>query len=466
MSTFHYDYDYLLTWKPEKSRLTRPVYQSLARALEEDIAKGILPAGTKLPPQRELANFLDIHFTTVTRAYKLCELKGLIYAVTGSGTFVAANEAQEVTISAASGASPIIDLGFVSSFESCNELLTSTARKVLAQQSFPRLATYDFPTGLPRHKEIGLRWLHLLGVEADAGHMAIVSGTQNGLALALFSLFDPGSRIAVDTYAYANFLELAKMYHLQLVPIKGDQEGMSAADLEAHCRQNKLHGLFLVPSCNNPTTVTMSEARKEELASVIRQYGLIVIEDDIMAFLTAGLLPDYEGPLRRFVPDQTVYLCGTSKSICSGLRVTYMVFGEPLRRKLLKALYNVNVKTSSVDAEIISAVIASGKAREIIEKKRQLAAERHALFERYFPHQDFCGHPYSFFRWLPIEDTRRGAAVEQDLLTRGIRVYHSDRFLSGHWEKTCYLRIALSTAETTAHLKQGLMILKKHIQTL
>lgn len=107
MSTFHYDYDYLLTWKPEKSRLTRPVYQSLARALEEDIAKGILPAGTKLPPQRELANFLDIHFTTVTRAYKLCELKGLIYAVTGSGTFVAANEAQEVTISAASGASPI-----------------------------------------------------------------------------------------------------------------------------------------------------------------------------------------------------------------------------------------------------------------------------------------------------------------------------------------------------------------------
>lgn len=106
MATFHYDYEYLLTWKPERERLTRPVYQSLAKALEDDIASGALPAGTKLPPQRELANFLDIHFTTVTRAYKICELKGLIYAVTGSGTFVSASEANEVTLAANLGSAP------------------------------------------------------------------------------------------------------------------------------------------------------------------------------------------------------------------------------------------------------------------------------------------------------------------------------------------------------------------------
>ena len=40
MATFHYDYEYLLTWKPERERLTRPVYQSLAKALEDDIASG------------------------------------------------------------------------------------------------------------------------------------------------------------------------------------------------------------------------------------------------------------------------------------------------------------------------------------------------------------------------------------------------------------------------------------------
>ena len=50
-----------------------------------------LSPNTKLPPQRELADYLDINLSTVTRAFKICEVKGLIYAVTGSGTFVAPN---------------------------------------------------------------------------------------------------------------------------------------------------------------------------------------------------------------------------------------------------------------------------------------------------------------------------------------------------------------------------------------
>ena len=91
--------NYPLSWKPDRQKLIRPIYLSLAKQLERDISQGFLIAGTKLPPQRELADFLDINFTTVTRAYKLCELKGLIYAVAGSGTFVAATASQSVTIS-------------------------------------------------------------------------------------------------------------------------------------------------------------------------------------------------------------------------------------------------------------------------------------------------------------------------------------------------------------------------------
>lgn len=462
---FYYDYDYLLTWKPDKNKLKRPIYQSLAALLEEDIANGTLPAGTKLPPQRELANYLEINFTTITKAYKICELKGLIYAITGSGTFVSASEAKSVTIAMESSGQRVIDLGFVSSFEQCNEMLSSTAKRVLSQQRFPRLATYDFPTGMPWHKQIGLRWLQHLGVETDEKHLAIVSGTQNGLALALLALFEPGDRLAVDTYAYANFLELAKMYHLQLIPVSSDGEGMLPDQLDFQCRQNTLKGIFLVPSCNNPTTVMISERRKQDLAQVIKKHHLILVEDDIQAFLTAGLVTDYRGPLFRLLPEQTVYLCGTSKSICSGLRVAYMAFGEPLRERLLKTLYITNVKTSSLDAEVITAVIASGKAREIVEKKRLLALERNQLFDYYFPGQAPSGHPYSFYRWLPIKDTRRGVDVERSLLQQRIRVYHSDRFLSGHRQKQRYLRIALSTVTAADKFKEGLQTLAEILRS-
>ena len=120
--------NYPMSWKPERSKLERPIYLSLAEQLEKDIAAGFLLPGTKLPPQRELADFLDINFTTVTRAYRICELKGLIYAVTGSGTFVAPNAAKSVTISTDNLTGSLIDLGFVSSFEQCNDMISDTIK--------------------------------------------------------------------------------------------------------------------------------------------------------------------------------------------------------------------------------------------------------------------------------------------------------------------------------------------------
>ena len=88
--------NYPMNWKPDKELLKFPVYISLAELLEQDIMSGRLPANTQLPPQRELADFLDVNLSTITRAFKRCETKGLIYAIIGKGTFVSPNAALPV----------------------------------------------------------------------------------------------------------------------------------------------------------------------------------------------------------------------------------------------------------------------------------------------------------------------------------------------------------------------------------
>ena len=70
--------NYPMSWKPDKQKLAYPVYYSLADLMEQDIKSGKLAANTKLPPQRELADFLDLNLSTITKAYKLCEMRGLI----------------------------------------------------------------------------------------------------------------------------------------------------------------------------------------------------------------------------------------------------------------------------------------------------------------------------------------------------------------------------------------------------
>ncbi|MED4727803.1 putative HTH-type transcriptional regulator YjiR [compost metagenome] len=454
--------NYPMSWKPDKKALKRPFYYSIASLLEQDIINGFLAPGTKLPPQRELADFLDLNFTTITRAYKLCEFKGLIYAVTGSGTFVAPNAARSITIST-DKITDCIDLGFVASFEQTNGIVAEIIQKVADKRYLEKLLNYNDPTGIPHQKTAGLNWMDSFGIHVDQEHIAIVSGAQNALAIALTALFEPGNRIATDLYTYSNFIELAKILNIQLVPIPSDQFGMLPNELEKQCCQTKIHGIFLMPSCCNPTTVMISDFRKHELAVVIRKHHLILIEDDIHAFLTAGMISDYQQPMFNLLPEQSVYICGTSKSICSGLRVAYMVYGDTLRKNILQSIFNVNVKTSSLDAEVITELILSGRAHEIVSQKKQLAQSANDIYTEYFPVSKPVGHPLSFYRWLSIHEHHDAVQLETDLKMRGIRVFHSDRFLSGQTTPNKYLRIALSSTNSLDELKMGLEILKQYL---
>ena len=55
-------YNYPLSWKPDRAKLTRPVYLSLARQLKEDIASGCL-APVKYPHYQTLAlRIEDIYY--------------------------------------------------------------------------------------------------------------------------------------------------------------------------------------------------------------------------------------------------------------------------------------------------------------------------------------------------------------------------------------------------------------------
>ena len=66
-----------------------PRYVQLRRRLETAIADGRLPAGTPLPPEREIANMTTLSRVTVRKAVQPLVTEGLIVQRRGSGSVVA-----------------------------------------------------------------------------------------------------------------------------------------------------------------------------------------------------------------------------------------------------------------------------------------------------------------------------------------------------------------------------------------
>jgi len=459
MSVNSFD-SYPLTWIPDKMKLQPPYYLSLSRDLQQKIESGLLAPGTKLPPQREIADYLDLNYTTITRVYDTCKRMGLLYGVVGKGTYVAQREAEENTITAADLTDTCIELGYIHAFSEYSGAVEDAAKTVLGRNYLRTLFDYSSPTGHPHQRAAALRWLEQMGVHTDIDHVSILSGSQNALAVVLLSLFHPGDRIAVDPFTYPNFIELSKLTGIELVPVADDGDGMRPDMLDRLCRTMSLKGIYLMPSCANPTAISMPPARRQALAEVIRRNHLLLIEDDIAAWLMAAGGEKLVS-LHDLLGGDSIYVCGMTKSLCPGLRIAYLCYGERFRERILHGIFNINIKTSSLDAEIITEMVLNGSAYRTAQHKRELTEKANRLFCSLF-----AGYEPSlcYYRWLPIPNRKPGVLVEKELQMRGIRVYHADRFAVSAREKGApYLRLALCSAGNMQRLKKGLTVLRDYL---
>lgn len=442
--------NYPMSWKPEKGNLSHPLYVSLAKLLERDIKNGTLQPHTKLPPQRELADYLDINLSTVTKAFKLCQLDGYLYAITGRGTFVSPNAGVSISIQDTNIDSPFIEMGIIKPLDFLNHYTQDAVKTVLLKTPNESLLNYSAPFGTAFQKSAAIKWCYQLGLHPKVENIFFTTGAQNALAVILVTLFHHGDKIATDEFTYSNFIELANMLNIQLVPIPIDEFGMIPEDLDLQCRQQGIRGVYLMPTYSNPTGTLMDVCRKSALAKIIKNHHLILIEDDIYAFLS----PKENIPLTTLCPQNGCYIASFSKAICPGLRVAFLSVPHRFSPQISKGIYNINVKTSSISVETAAYMIHNGITDQVIEKKRQEATARNLLFHQFFPSKKPI--PLSFSRWLPIPLPLTDLPLERLAQEKGLNLFHSNRFLVGPPHGKQFLRISLTSTDTKEELESGL----------
>ncbi|MBQ9816884.1 MAG: PLP-dependent aminotransferase family protein [Proteobacteria bacterium] len=437
-----------LSWTISREEITYPQYLSLAAALERDIKSGVLSAGTKLPSQRILADYLDLNFTTVTRAYDLCREKGLIYGETGRGTFVAP-QSRYTDVEKS-----VIELGVVLGFPDVNAQIVEAAREVMTNSYCRDLFSYTDRMGMQHQRKIGVRWMAGRGIETDVDHTTIFAGAQNAITTSLLSLFSVGDALATDTFTYANLIGTAHLAHIRLIPVAGDANGMLPDALDEICTQNNVKGIFLMPYCANPTMKTMDESRRDDLALVCKKHQLIVIEDE------ASFSPIFRSFYSK-LPDQTIYISATTRYVAPGLRVTFCSYPEQYKSSLMNGLYTTSIKASALDAEIMCNLIQSGKANSILIEKSNIALKANQIYNHIFPKDPTSAISHPFFRVHELNQTGNGQGLEQYILSKGIRVCHSYRFAVDKTTKQSFLRISLSSTRDLAELEKGLLRLRE-----
>ncbi|ENN88156.1 putative GntR family transcriptional regulator [Rhizobium freirei PRF 81] len=419
-------------WHPDLSRSANPRYIAIADLIEMDLRSGVLVAGDRLPPQRELAKRLGVDFTTVARGYVEAQKRGLVDSHVGRGTFVTGSTGAERG-------------GFVSDLTpdprrasavdfSMNLPPDVTDPEIIARMregmsavaaNLVSLLRYQDFGGSGMDREAAAVWLGRRGLTPPPERIFITPGAHPTL-LAIFGLLArPGDVVLSENVTYAGMRSIAAQLRLNLVGLAMDEQGILPDAFAAACEKTRPKALYLNPTLQNPLTLTIPEGRRREIAAVARRYQVPIVEDDAY-----GFIPSHgPQPIAAIAPDLTWHIGGLAKCIGAGLRLACTVVPEGKAVwPFVSAMRTGNVMASPVTMALATRWIEDGTADAILRFIRTEAAVRQSMVASAFPAGSYQADPISFNIWLPLTDGWTRSTFSNHVRNSGIGVVASDAF--------------------------------------
>jgi len=432
--------------------MSRIRYKRIVDHLATRIRSGELAPGTQLPTLRALMAREQVALATALRVYSELEAIGLVVGEAGRGTFVRDSSLPRgMGLEQHPPRSSAVDLTFnYPALPGQADLLRDGLRAIAASGDLDALLHSPPQGGRPHERQTAARHLRNREIRVSGEQVLIVNGAQQGLAVSVMALLQPGDILALDALTYPGLKTLAQFHRLDLEALPQRDGQMDLDALDALCQRRPVRALYCMPTMHNPLGTVMPQADRLRLAQLARQHDLLIIEDGAYAFL-AEPAPK---PLQTLAPERTLYISGLSKSVASGLRLGFIAAPLEMIPALEQAIRLSTWSTPALTVALGCRWIESGLVDSLEEQKRADARRRQRLARRVLKGCELSAHPSSYYLWLRLAQGLRADNVVSQLERQGVLVTSAEPFATtAHVPQA--VRVALGSISLEA-LEQAL----------
>ena len=405
--------------------IDRGAPESLQKQIRRQIAIGIVnrqyPLHRPLPSIRQLSADLGVSVTTVTLAYDALKQDGFVEARNRSGYYVNQDVLTEPGHALkpdvpADLAAPLATLDYRAFFRDRSFNLQRVVKPsdVLVRYRYPFVCGLTDPSLFPITswrecvrdsvnvielanwatdysaidddmliEQLIQRVLAKRGIVAHPDEVLVTVGGQQALYIAIKLLLKPGEIIGVEDPGYPDVINMAEIEGISVRRLPIDQNGLVLSSNISGCKC-----LFVTPSHQFPTTVTMPLDRKVELLAVTKRNGQFVIEDDYEADISFNKTP----PRALKSLDawgNVIYTGSLSKSLLPGLRIGYLVADREFVREARAMRHHILRHPPVNNQRSVALFLQRGYFDRFVAKITGIYKERctvmHEALERHFP---------------------------------------------------------------------------------
>lgn len=413
------------------------------------MADGSLKPGDRLPPQRQLAAQLNLDLTTVTRAYDEARRRHLLEGRGARGTYVAAPRIELTSVLDLSMNTPPPPAGV-----DFDDLLKQGLSQVMMGADTALLMTYHLGGGSDSDRKAGARWLEPMFGSLDSAQVVVCPGAQAAIAALILALTKPGDVILTEPASYPGLRTAATQFGRRIVAVEADQHGMVPEMLEQACHQHQPGLLYLNPTLQNPTAITIPERRRKELANIAKRCNVRIVEDDPYWLLADAPPP----PTATFAQEQVSYISTLSKCLTPGLRVAFVLIRDPHEReRFLVALRSFALMVAPLTAALATQWILDGSAAALMEGVRKEARLRHWMARDILAGR-YSGTGDGLHVWLELPGYWNSSQLARAADNEGIAVTPAEAFATSATGSGSVnaIRISLGSIKDRGRLQTGL----------
>lgn len=368
----------MLTY-PMEERGSLPLYEYLCRRIRADILSGALPAGTRLPSKRALAEHLRVSVVTVEGAYSQLEAEGYLQAQPKRGFFVSAVEqapppaVRSVLMPETTTVSWRLDLARnqVDTARFPVSTWARLTRQVLSEAPEALLSPVPHQGLAALRQAIADDLRDFKGMAVSPEQIVIGAGAEY-LYLLLAQLLGRDTVFAVEDPGYPKIRQVYDACGAACVPIPLDNQGVELAAL----MRSKARALHISPNHQYPTGLVTPIARRQALLRWAEDTGSTIIEDDYDSEFrfTGRPIPTLQS---IDTAGRVVYMNTFSQTISPSMRVGFMVLPPRLLEQYRRELDFYSCTVPALDQHVLARFLDQGHYEQHLARMRKEYRTRH-----------------------------------------------------------------------------------------
>jgi DNA-binding transcriptional MocR family regulator len=378
-----------------------PLYRLLAARIARLADTGELPAGLRLPPERELAAALSVSRNTVAAAYQLLRDEGMAESRQGAGTRIVPHRTTPAAVHRANGffsgllENSVVDADLSLAVVDCAPQVAAALADpgtVLGRAggTDPVTATSGyFPLGLPALRAaIAGHLAGRLGLPADPAEIIVTTGGQQALDLLIRCEVLPGQPVVVEDPTFPGVLDALYRAGARVIGLPAGA-GLDPDRLEHVVRTHRPAMVYLIPTHHNPTGLVMPAGHRRRVARLAAEHpGTLFVDDMTLAELPLGdgVLGDQAPgggapPLAALAPRQAnlVSVGSLSKLYWGGLRTGWIRASPGLIARAAAAKAAADLGSAAFQQAITAALLNDGHDGIVAWRRAWLRARHDAL---------------------------------------------------------------------------------------